>query len=107
MDDNPYRSPPATNEPAQPRPVRAAAWRGARIGAVFVFALYAILGVVVIIAFAAGVIPPDDLHMGAFLGGVVVWTLAGGVLGAALGALFQAIANAALRRAAGKRQTSD
>jgi hypothetical protein len=68
---------------------------------------YAILDVVVIVATAAGVIPADDLHVGAYLGGVVVWTLAGAVLGAPLGAFFQAIANAALRRAAREKPSSD
>ena len=100
MDDNPYRSPRATNEPAPPRPVRAAAKGGARLGAILVFGLYAI-------ACLAGAIPAYEFHAGRLLIAIFVWSFGGVVVGAALGAFFQAIANAALRRAAGKRQTSD
>ena len=94
MDLNPYKAPAAGIEPAQPRPISAAAKRGAWIGAIIMFSLSGISGAIIVVMSVVNsvAIRPGDLA-GA-LAVMLVYALAGSAVGAAIGALFRAIVNA-------------
>ena len=60
----------------------------------------------IVIAFVLVTSPPLELHelsdLGYALAAMLGWTIAGSAVGAAFGVLFQAIANAMIRRASKK-----
>ena len=109
MDPNPYKAPRAGIEPAarQPLPIGAAAKSGAWIGAIIAFGLFVAFGALIVVMAVgrSGAIQPGDI--GSALAAMLAYTLTGSAYGAAIGALFQAIENAAIRRKSKKTPPAD